>query len=208
MVVPVSLTSFAPCSTRETESVISPSISFAALALRLARLRTSPATTAKPRPCSPARAASTAALSARILVWKAMLLMTLVISAIFFELSEIPLMVLTTSSTSEPPRLAVVEATSASWLAWRALSAFSFTVAVSCSMLAAVSSSAAACSSVREERSLLPLEISVASRQIFSLPERIVLTASRRLSCMALSSVTSCPTQLRPNGSMGWLRSP
>ena len=46
-----------------------------------------------------------------------MLLMTLVISAIFFELSEIPLMVLTTSSTSEPPRLAVVEATSASWLA-------------------------------------------------------------------------------------------
>jgi hypothetical protein len=40
----------------------------AAAALRLARLRTSLATTAKPRPCSPARAASTAALSARMLV--------------------------------------------------------------------------------------------------------------------------------------------
>ncbi|MNB94382.1 hypothetical protein D3C75_415330 [compost metagenome] len=132
-----------------------------------------------------------------------MLLITLVISAIFCELTEIPVMVLTTFSTSIPPRLAEVEATSASWLASRALSAFSFTVAVSCSMLAAVSSRAAACSSVREERSLLPVEISVAPRQIFSLPERIVLTASRRLSCIALNSGTSCPTQLRPNGAIG-----
>lgn len=54
-------TSFEPCWTRLTDSSISPLISFAACALRLARLRTSPATTAKPRPCSPARAASTAA---------------------------------------------------------------------------------------------------------------------------------------------------
>ena len=42
--------------------------SFAAAALRCASVRTSPATTAKPRPSSPARAASTAALKARILV--------------------------------------------------------------------------------------------------------------------------------------------
>ncbi|MNP66099.1 hypothetical protein D3C76_1617580 [compost metagenome] len=75
-------------------------------------------------------------------------------------------------------------------------------------MLAAVSSSAAACSSVRDERSLLPLEISVAPRQIFSLPLRMVLTASRRLSCIAVSSGTSWPTQLRPKGAIGWLRSP
>ena len=47
-------------------------ISRAAPALRCARLRTSAATTAKPRPCSPARAASTAALSARRFVWRAM----------------------------------------------------------------------------------------------------------------------------------------
>jgi hypothetical protein len=47
-------------------------ISRAASAERWARLRTSLATTAKPRPCSPARAASTAAFSARMLVWKAM----------------------------------------------------------------------------------------------------------------------------------------
>ncbi|MNY42444.1 hypothetical protein D3C86_1773330 [compost metagenome] len=97
IVVPVSSTIFAPRSTRETESAISPSISFAASALRLARFRTSPATTANPRPCSPARAASTAAFSARIFVWKAMPLMTEVISAIFFELAEIPDMVVTTS---------------------------------------------------------------------------------------------------------------
>jgi len=47
-------------------------IFLAAAALRCARLRTSDATTAKPRPCLPARAASTAAFSARIFVWNAM----------------------------------------------------------------------------------------------------------------------------------------
>ena len=68
-----------------TESVISSLISFAAAALRWARLRTSAATTAKPRPCSPARAASTAAFSARMLVWNAMPSITLMMSAIFFD---------------------------------------------------------------------------------------------------------------------------
>src|SRR5690606_41931729 len=47
-------------------------MSLAAAAERWARVRTSAATTAKPRPCSPARAASTAAFRARMLVWKAM----------------------------------------------------------------------------------------------------------------------------------------
>ena len=60
-----------PVVTREAESVISCRISRAALEVRCANARTSAATTAKPRPASPARAASTAALSARILVWKA-----------------------------------------------------------------------------------------------------------------------------------------
>ena len=43
-----------------------------ALAVLAASRRTSSATTAKPLPASPARAASTAAFSARMLVWKAM----------------------------------------------------------------------------------------------------------------------------------------
>jgi hypothetical protein len=72
IVWPASSTSGVPGSTCSTLAEISVLISRAASALRCARLRTSPATTAKPRPCSPARAASTAALSARMLVWKAM----------------------------------------------------------------------------------------------------------------------------------------
>ena len=90
-----------------------------------------------------------------------MLLMTAVISEIFFELAEMPPMVLTTPDTMRPPSLALLEASAASLLAWWALSAFCFTVAVSCSMLAAVCSSAAACCSVRDDRSVLPAEISL-----------------------------------------------
>jgi len=55
----------------------------------------------------------------------------------------------TTWPTTSPPLIATVEAPSASWLACLALSAFCFTVEPSCSIDAAVSSSALACSSVR-----------------------------------------------------------
>ena len=71
-------------------------ISRAASAERWARVRTSPATTAKPRPCSPARAASTAALSARMLVWKAMPSMVPMMSEILREEALISSMVETT----------------------------------------------------------------------------------------------------------------
>ncbi|OGK80423.1 MAG: hypothetical protein A2050_09440 [Candidatus Rokubacteria bacterium GWA2_73_35] len=57
-----------PRVTLPTEASMSALISFAAAALRWARPRTSAATTANPRPCSPARAASTAAFRARMLV--------------------------------------------------------------------------------------------------------------------------------------------
>jgi len=46
-------------------------VSLAESVARSARLRTSSATTAKPAPASPARAASTAALRASRFVWKA-----------------------------------------------------------------------------------------------------------------------------------------
>ncbi len=81
MVLPASEASAAPLPMRVTESSIRCLISLAAPAERCANVRTSEATTAKPRPCSPARAASTAAFKARILVWKAMPSMTLMISA-------------------------------------------------------------------------------------------------------------------------------
>ncbi len=50
MVLPSSLTNFAPLSTFSTEDWISDLISFAACAERCASARTSDATTAKPRP--------------------------------------------------------------------------------------------------------------------------------------------------------------
>ena len=68
---PVSRTSLTPVSTCAVDAEISPLISLAASAERCASARTSEATTAKPRPASPARAASTPAFSASRLVWNA-----------------------------------------------------------------------------------------------------------------------------------------
>ena len=99
-----------PCSTRSALAWMSSLISLAAWALRPAKDRTSLATTAKPRPCSPARAASTAALSARMLVWKAMPSMTWMMSAMRLLLALMPCMVRTTSATTSPPCAATVEA--------------------------------------------------------------------------------------------------
>ncbi len=163
MVLPALRTSAEPSATLATESSIRPLISLAAPAERWARVRTSEATTAKPRPCSPARAASTAAFSARMLVWKAMPSMTEMISAMRRELASMALMVVTTWPTTSPPWLATPCAPMASWLAWRACSAFWRTVEVSSSIEAAVSSRLAACCSVRRDRSLLPLAISPAA---------------------------------------------
>ena len=146
-----------PCS---TESSIRVLISLAAAAERCARLRTSEATTAKPRPCSPARAASTAAFSARMLVWKAMPSITPMMSTILRDDALIEPMVSTTcadhAAALAPP---LPRPTTASWLAWRALSAFCLTVEVSSSIEAAVSSSELACCSVRDDRSRLPVAI-------------------------------------------------
>jgi hypothetical protein len=65
------------------DSSIKTVVSWAARAHRCARLRTSSATTAKPIPDSPARAASTEAFSARMFVWKAISSITLMILEIF-----------------------------------------------------------------------------------------------------------------------------
>ena len=105
--------------TELTVSVMSALISAAAVALRVASMRTSDATTAKPRPCSPALAASTAALRARMLVWKAMESITPVMSAIFRLISPTVSICTTRSRTDCPPfwaPVSVLRATSlTSW---------------------------------------------------------------------------------------------
>jgi hypothetical protein len=117
MVSPACPTRAVPAPTFATESSISALISFAAAAERCARLRTSPATTANPRPCSPARAASTAAFSARMFVWNAMPSMTEMMSTILRDDSWISCIVATTSSTAVPPSTETVDAVVASALA-------------------------------------------------------------------------------------------
>ncbi len=199
MVVPAWPTSRVPSSTCSTELPINSLISFAADAERCARLRTSDATTAKPRPCSPARAASTAAFSARILVWKAMPSITPMMSTIFFAESLIDPMVSITCDTTMPPCCAMEDASSASALAWRALSEFCLTADVSCSIEAAVSSSELACCSVREDKSRLPATIwlepvamvSVARRTSPTMPAR-----PSRMRFMANSKLSLSPGRI------------
>ncbi|OIQ77717.1 hypothetical protein GALL_405830 [mine drainage metagenome] len=207
MVLPASSTSLVPPSTFSTESEISCLISLAAAAERCARLRTSPATTAKPRPCSPARAASTAALRARMLVWKAMPSITLMMSTILREASLMADMVLTTSPTTTPPLTATPEAAAAIWLACLAFSEFCFTVEASCSMLEAVSSRLEACSSVRCDRSVLPAAISFAAVLMESAEILMPSISCLRFSTVALESSFSWPKVPKYSFSMVSVRS-
>ena len=110
--------------------------------------------------------------------------MTPMMSTIFFDEALIEPMVVTTCETTVPPRLATSEAETASWLAWRALSAFCLTVEVSSSIEDAVSSSELACSSVRDDRSWLPAAIWPEAVAMVSVPVRTSPTTLARLSRM------------------------
>jgi hypothetical protein len=156
MVPPASLARAKPFCTVSAEALTSAVVYFAAFEQRCARLRTSLATTANPRPCVRARADSTAALKARMLVRNAIPSMMIVMSAIFAPRCSRASIVSTTRSTTSLLRPAVSEALPASALASLAFSAFCRTAAVNSSILAAVSSCAAACCTVRAERSALP----------------------------------------------------
>ena len=194
---PAWLTWLLPASTLATLVLIRSLISLAASALRPARLRTSPATTAKPRPCSPARAASTAAFSAKMLVWKAMPSITPMMSLILRLDSVMLCMLCTTCSTTAPPCAAASAAWAASWLAWRAVSALCVTVAVSSSMLAAVSCKLAAVCSVRADKSWLPVAIWWAAEETDSTPERTSPTTSRSFAPMAFRLRSKWPSSSR-----------
>ncbi len=91
-----------------------------------------------------------------MLVWKAMPSITEMMSEIFLLDAVIASIVDTTAPTARPPCVAAALAEFASWLAWRAVSALSLTVAVSCSIEAEVCCRFEACSSVRWDRSALP----------------------------------------------------
>ncbi len=178
--LPACCTAAWPSRRSDTVRSISALISPAAVALRCARLRTSPATTAKPRPCSPARAASTAAFSARMLVWNAMPSIMPMMSTTCCALRCTPSIVCTTRSTVPPPCRAASAALRTVASASTAASAFCRTVALSCSMLAAVRSRLLAWLAVRADRSALPVAISPVLATIASALARTVPTMPDR----------------------------
>jgi hypothetical protein len=102
-------------------------------------------------------------------------------------------MVCTTSWITAPPRAATPAVVSARVLAWRALSAFCFTVDVSSSIEDAVSSSELACCSVREDRSWLPAATCDDAVAMASVPLRTVVTVATRFSFMVLRAPSSWP---------------
>ncbi len=203
--LPAWSTSEEPRSTRSTLVPIRPLISLAAAAERLASERTSEATTAKPRPCSPARAASTAAFSARMLVWKAMPSMVPMMSPILREASLMPFIVSTTWPTTAPPLTATAEASVAICLASRALSELCLTVESSSSIDEAVSSSALAWLSVRADRSWLPWAISALAVATPSEPARTLCTTAARPSFISTRSRSRAAISSRP---LIWISTP
>ena len=194
--------------TCRTESSISRRISLEASAERCARLRTSEATTAKPRPCSPARAASTAAFSARMLVWKAIPSITAMISDMRPALRSIASTECTACSITPLP-------CSTAWRTWAvqrsaatAVSALFCTTAVTCSTLTTVCATFEACSSVRAARAWLSW-VSVC-------PACVTRAALLRISATMLDKATTmlssrraiCASSSAPWAVMRWARLP
>ena len=185
---PVSATSSTPTPTWALESEISPLISLAAPAERCASARTSDATTAKPRPASPARAASTPALSASRLVWKAISSMTPMIWPICCDDLAMALIASTAWRTTAALFLASSSAAATTWRACCVPSADFFTAAVTSVSVAVVCSRLAACCSVRRDRSSAAAEISFALVSIEPVESTTLTMVALSLSTAALKS--------------------
>ena len=161
--------------------VVSPEsrvISPAAFCERSASFLTSLATTAKPLPASPARAASMAALRARRFVWRA-------ISSMMPILDAISRMAVTAASTASPPR-------SASWAALAAIDSFAAALSVFCLMVAAISSMELETSSVLAACSVAPWLMDWAVDEIWMLPD-----ATLEVALSMLATVSESPRVMR-----------
>ena len=141
-----------PSSTALIESPISVVVSLAACATLPARFLTSSATTAKPLPASPALAASTAALSARIFVWNEISSMALMIFAICFEVSSILCIASSRTFIFSFPESTSFAACSEFLAASPALAALRFTFSDTSESEAESSSTEAACLVAPSER--------------------------------------------------------
>ena len=189
---PVSPTRPTPVLTCSPDWLISALISLAAVAERWASSRTSCATTAKPLPASPARAASTPAFRASRLVWKAISSITPMMLVISFDDFSIAPMALIALPTISPERSAFCRASITSLPASSARRLESATVWVISSRAAAVSSTEAACCSVRRDRSSAADFISPDPAAIALAFSRIPRIASRRRAAVWLKSTRSC----------------
>ena len=173
------------------EALIKLLISLAAPEDRCASARTSLATTAKPLPASPARAASTPAFSAKRLVWKAMSSITLMIWLIWSDDLSISVMAETAPATTLPLSSASERAERTMVSTSRARSAAERIDVVSSSSAAAVSSSVAAWVSVRVERSSDDWLISLARERMLSAVSTTMAIVSDRRSAAWLKSIFS-----------------
>src|SRR4051812_36844923 len=206
--LPVSPTRFTPEATCVVEAEISALISLAASAERWARARTSEATTAKPLPASPARAASTPAFSAKRFVWKAISSMTPMIWEISWADFSIAPIATTASCTTLPEASASALAAITTSLACLAPSAVLRTVAVISSKAAAVSSSEAACCSVRLDRSSEAWLISPTPLRMPPVASTMERMVACRRSSAALKSSCSFRYSAGNSSSRRYVRSP
>ena len=148
-----------PFSTVSIDFIISLAVFWAALALSSARLLTSCATTEKPLPASPARAASIAAFKDKRLVCSAISSMLLIMSPIFAEPALISDIAWIIDCICWLQASAFFSASKERRFALEALSAVSLTCSETLAMLAVSSSNTLAWSVVLSARFLAPCEV-------------------------------------------------